>query len=84
MFETAPYDCSPCLELIGGQVTTPTLCQLHHHYVVMTSPPQDSGLLEMLNEETLSPRVSSEDIRIRMRRKFKSNDRSAHTPQLHL
>jgi dachs protein len=54
MFETAPYDCSPCLELIGGQ---------------------DSGLLELLNEETLSPRVSSEDIRVRMRQKFKSNDR---------
>jgi hypothetical protein len=35
MFETAPYDCSPCLELIGGQVTTPTLCQLHHHYVIL-------------------------------------------------
>jgi myosin heavy subunit len=54
MFETALYDCSPCLELIGGQ---------------------DSGILEMLNEETLSPRVTSEDIRVRMRQKFKSNDR---------
>ena len=29
----------------------------------------------MLNAETLSPRVSSEDIRVRMRQKFKSNNR---------
>lgn len=54
MFESALYDCSPCLELIGGQ---------------------DSGILEMLDEETLSPRVSSEDIRVRMRQKFETNDR---------
>jgi myosin heavy subunit len=54
MFESALYDCSPCLELIGGQ---------------------DSGLLEILNQETLSPRVSSEDIRVRMRLKFQTNNR---------
>jgi len=34
---------------------------------------QHSGMVQMLNQETLSPRVTSEDIRIRLRDKFKSN-----------
>lgn len=36
----------------------------------------------MLNAETLSPRVSSEDIRVRMRQKFKSNNRLCSSPSL--
>lgn len=52
LFESSLYDCSPCIDLIGGQ---------------------HNGLVQLLNKETLSPRVSSEDIRVRLRDKFQSN-----------
>ena len=55
LFEGSLYDCSPCIELIGGLV--------HVHFTLISclltlSFPlfQQSGLLQLLNQETLSPR----------------------------
>ena len=59
MFESSLYDCAPCIELIGGLVRvhfTSMLCLFTLSLSLPPPPLQQSGLLQLLNQETLSPR----------------------------